>query len=130
MTATRRLLRLPLAIAMIAGLILAQAGAAHATFAGRDGRIAFWDFMTGQIYAVNPDGTGLAQLTHVAKGQTAADPAWSPDGRHIAFDSNMSGAVPLWIMDANGHPLRMVARGRPNAAHTTPPHTPHSRPVP
>jgi Tol biopolymer transport system component len=127
MTATRRLLRLSLAIAMTAGLILAQAGAAHATFAGRDGRIAFWDFMTGQIYAVNPDGTGLAQLTHVAQGQTAADPAWSPDGRHVAFDSDMSGRVRLWIMDANGRHAHMVAGDRANAADRIPSYTPDGR---
>jgi Tol biopolymer transport system component len=127
MTTTRRLLRLPLAIAITAGLVLAQAGAAHATSAGRDGQIAFWDFMTGQIYAVNPDGTGLAQLTHVAQGQTAADPAWSPDGRHIAFDSDMSGAVRLWIMDANGHHLRMVAEDRPRVADFLPSYSPDGR---
>jgi TolB protein len=127
MTATRRLLRLPLALALTAGLILAQAGAAHATPAGRDGRIAFWDFMTGQIYAVNPDGTALAQLTHVAQGQTAADPAWSPDGRHIAFDSDLSGAVRLWIMDANGRHAHMVAGDRPTTADFLPTYTPDGR---
>jgi Tol biopolymer transport system component len=127
MTATRRLLCLPLAIAITAALVLAQAGAAYATSAGRDGRIAFWDFNTGQIYAVNPDGTGLAQLTHVAKGQTSADPAWSPDGRHIAFDSDMSGAVRLWIMDANGRHAHMVAGDRPNAADMVPTYTPDGR---
>jgi Tol biopolymer transport system component len=127
MTATRRLLRLPLALAITAGLILAQAGAAHATPAGRDGRIAFWDFNTGQIYAVNPDGTALAQLTHVANGHTAADPAWSPDGRHIAFDSDISGAVRLWIMDANGRHAHMVAGDRPNAADIIPSYTPDGR---
>lgn len=127
MTATRRLLRLPLALAITAALMLAQAGAAHATSAGRDGRIAFWDFMTGQIYAVNPDGTALAQLTHVTKGQTAENPAWSPDGRHIAFDSNMSGAFRLWIMDANGGHLRMVAGDRPNVADVLPSYTPDGR---
>jgi TolB protein len=127
MTATRRLLRLPLALAVTAGLFLAQAGAAHATSAGRDGRIAFWDFMTGQIYAVNPDGTGLAQLTHVANGQVAADPAWSPDGRHVAFDSDMSGPVRLWIMDANGRHAHMVAGDRPNLADSLPAYTPDGR---
>jgi Tol biopolymer transport system component len=127
MTAVRRLLRLPLALTITAGLIVAQAGAAHATLAGRDGRIAFWDFNTGQIYAVNPDGTGLAQLTHVAKNQTAADPAWSPDGRHIAFDSNMSGAVRLWIMDADGGHAHMVAGDRPNVADRLPTYTPDGR---
>src|SRR5215469_7059614 len=127
MTATRRLLRLPLALALTVGLILAQAGAAHATAAGRDGRIAFWDFMTGLIYAVNPDGTGLAQLTHVAQGRTAADPAWSPDGRHIAFFSDMSGTVRLWIMDANGSHAHMVAGDQPNAADMLPTYTPDGR---
>jgi len=127
MTATRRLLRLPLALALTAGLVLAQAGAAHATLTGRDGRIAFWDFMTGQIYAINPDGTGLAQLTHVAQGQTAGDPAWSPDGRHIAFSSDMSGAVRLWIMDANGRHAHMVAGDRPNATDFHPSYTPDGR---
>jgi Tol biopolymer transport system component len=127
MTATRRLLRLPLAIAMTAGLVLAQAGAAHATFSGRDGRIAFWDFMTGQIYAVNPGGTGLAQLTHVAQGRTAADPAWSPDGRHIAFDSDMSGAVRQWVMDANGSHAHIVAGDRPHVADILPSYTPDGR---
>jgi Tol biopolymer transport system component len=127
MTATRRLLRLPLAIVITAALILAQAGAAHATSAGRDGRIAFWDFMTGQIYAVNPDGTALAQLTHVAQGQTAADPAWSPDGRHIAFDSDMSGPVRLWIMDANGSHPHLVAADRPHVTDMVPSYTPDGR---
>src|SRR5262249_6082466 len=122
-----RWLRLPLALALTAGLVLAQAGAAHATFAGRDGRIAFWDFNTGQIYAVNPDGTGLAQLTRVAQGQTAADPAWSPDGRHIAFSSDMSGAVRLWIMDANGRHAHMVAGDRPHATDFHPSYTPDGR---
>ncbi len=124
MNATRRLMRLLLAIAMTAGLILAQAGAAQATFSGRDGRIAFWDFMTGQIYAVNPDGTGLVQLTHVAQGQTAADPAWSPDGRHVACDSDMSGAPRLWIMAANGRHAHMVAGDRASAADFLPSYTP------
>ena len=127
MTATRRLLRLPLALALTAGLILAQGGAARATLAGRDGRIAFWDFNTGQIYAVNPDGTGLAQLTHVAQGQIAENPAWSPDGRHIAFDSNMTGAFRLWIMDANGSQAHMVAGDRPNVADLVPAYTPDGR---
>ena len=28
------------------------------------GRIAFFDYVTNQIYAANPDGTALTQLTH------------------------------------------------------------------
>ena len=38
-----------------------------------------------QVFSINPDGTGLKQLTH-AKGEGAENPVWSPDGSAIAFD--------------------------------------------
>jgi len=50
------------------------------------GRIAFSDFMTNQIYAVNPDGTALAQLTHEPNGIAARWPSWSPNGSRVLFD--------------------------------------------
>src|SRR5205823_3533695 len=107
-----------------AGMTLLAGGTARATFPGPDGRIAFWDFMTRQIYAVNPDGTGLVQLTNVAEGQTAADPAWSPDSHHIAFDSDMSGSPRLWIMDADGGNAHQVGSDRPRYADFSPKFTP------
>ena len=42
-----------------------------------NGRIAFSDFITQQMYTVNPDGTGLVQLTRAA-GIAARWPNWSP----------------------------------------------------
>jgi hypothetical protein len=36
----------------------------------------------GRIYRVNSDGSGLVQLTD---GPTHSRPAWSPDGRRLAF---------------------------------------------
>jgi TolB protein len=41
------------------------------------------------------------------------NPAWSPDGRTIAFISNRSGNTALWMIDASSgeqHPLRVVER--------------------
>ena len=38
-----------------------------------------------QVFSINPDGTGVKQLTH-AKGDGAENPVWSPDGSAIAFD--------------------------------------------
>jgi Tol biopolymer transport system component len=79
--------------------------------AGTSGRIAFstgfvipfGDRDVGaQVWSVMPDGTALRQLTHVTGGRDAADPAWSPDGARIAYQSNPSGEYDLWVMKADG----------------------------
>jgi Tol biopolymer transport system component len=89
---------------------------AHATFPGTDGRIAFsqGDLIapvggeTGdlsahsQVFTINPDGSGLKQLTHVGADQGAGSPDWSPDGERIVYESDQSGAFRIWVMDANG----------------------------
>ncbi len=35
-------------------------------------------------------------------------PAWFPDGRHIAFQSNRSGRMAIWTMKADGAGLRQI----------------------
>jgi Tol biopolymer transport system component len=123
----RRISRLTyplLALSLMVGLLLVPGTAAHATFPGANGRIVFDDFVTGQTYTVNPDGTDLVQLTHVARGQFAGDPSWSPDSTHIAYESTHGGVIRLWIMDADGRHQHMVADDLPNAADVGPAYTP------
>lgn len=93
------------------------------------GRIAFWDFMTGQIYAVNPDGTGLAQLTHEPQGIAAQGPDWSPDGSRILFSRvNLSnGMGRIWIMNADGTGQRRLASDAPGYRDYQPNYTPDGR---
>jgi Tol biopolymer transport system component len=38
-----------------------------------------------QIFSVNPNGSGLKQLTSLTGDQAASDPAWMPDGSGFAF---------------------------------------------
>jgi dipeptidyl aminopeptidase/acylaminoacyl peptidase len=54
------------------------------------------------IYVVNADGTGQAQLTH-GVGRDAY-PSWSPDGSKIAFssDGDEPGILDIWVMNADG----------------------------
>ncbi len=76
--------------------------------AGYNGRIAFERTQSGNsdIWSVNPDGSGLTQLTT----DPAADwePVWSPDGTHIAFASSLS-PTGIYIMNADGTGAHLVA---------------------
>jgi dipeptidyl aminopeptidase/acylaminoacyl peptidase len=77
----------------------------HATFPGKNGRIAF-DNQDGDIFTMNRDGSEIRQLTSfVAGGNGAYLPSWSPDGHHIAFSVqplDQSSGFQIWIMDADG----------------------------
>ena len=42
-----------------------------------------------------------------------ADPAWSPDGRIIAFASNRDGNYGVYLMNANGDEQRKLAQHTP-----------------
>jgi TolB protein len=97
-----------------AGLVIG-AGPATAASPPATGRIAFSDFVTNQIYAVNPDGTGLVQLTHEPAGIAARWPGWSPDGSRLLFIRfNLSnGMGRIWIMNADGTGPRQLASDAP-----------------
>src|SRR5215212_9247062 len=65
-------------------------------------KIAFYsapDGDTFDIYTMNPDGSGVTQLT--TAGSEFA-PAWSPDGSKIAFQSHRDGNTEIYAMNANG----------------------------
>jgi Tol biopolymer transport system component len=94
-----------------------------------DGRIAFTDFMTNQMYTVNPDGTGLVQLTHEPGGIAARWPNWSPGGSRILFVrfNTSNGAGRIWIMNANGTGQRLLTSDAPGYRDYTPKYTPDGK---
>lgn len=76
----------------------------------RGEKIAFMSNRGGgafQIYLMNPDGSGLQQLTTIGSNE---DPAWSPDGRHLVFTSNRGGKKDIYVMHADGSEQRRLTQ--------------------
>lgn len=89
--------------------VLALASPAQAAFPGANGKIAFSSIRTGNsdIYTINPDGSGLTQLTNDPAPEV--DPAWSADGKRIAFSRRLPNATDeINVMDADGSNRRLV----------------------
>ena len=69
-----------------------------------------WRDGNGEVYAIDADGSGPRNLTqHPAKD---VRPAWSPDGRRIAFVSRRDGNSEVYVMNADGSGKRNLTRDR------------------
>ena len=62
------------------------------------GRGEFYEniYTDSSLYAVNADGTNVRPLTVVPGSDF--DPAWSPDGKQIAFASNRAGRKEIYLL--------------------------------
>lgn len=108
-------------LACLAGLALtctALTGVAQAAYPGQEGRIAF--VRAGNIYTIEPDGTGLLQLTTL-QGDSA--PRWSPNGLKIAYLDHGN----LWIMQASGSGKQQITGAAPGFTDSRPSWSPNGR---
>ena len=94
------------------------------------GRIVFFDYNVGQIFAVNPDGSGLTQVTHDDANHASFDPHPTPDGR-IVFSRVTTNSpddhARIWIMDADGGNAQQLASETPGYRDYTPNVTPDGK---
>jgi hypothetical protein len=83
-------------------------------------RIAFGAYPTAaggctnvceKVYVMDPNGRQVMQLTPAGTWYDYL-PAWSPDGKQIAFTSNRSGAGEIWVMNADGGNERQLTHFR------------------
>jgi uncharacterized protein YjdB len=61
------------------------------------------------VYTAWPDGSDAINLTGGVSYN--ADPAWSPDGTHIAFVTNPPTGPGIFVMNTDGSALRRVTAG-------------------
>jgi Tol biopolymer transport system component len=98
-----------LGCALLAAALIAPA-VADAAFPGHNGRIAFSSNRDGpqEIYSMNPDGGCMVRLTDHRRFD--GFPAWSADGRKIAFRSGRDGpGHEIYVMNADGSdPVRLT----------------------
>ena len=104
-----------IAVGVIAALVSALAVAitpASATYRGGNGRIAFAEHGPGgvDIYSVLASGRGKFKLTSHRARDSA--PAYSPDGRRVAFHSDRGarGVSEIWTVNADGSRERRITR--------------------
>lgn len=65
------------------------------------------------LWAVNPDGTGARALT--TGGGDSQSASWSPNGRHLAFQTNRLGTWAIFAMFADGSEQAPLVRGTTEA---------------
>jgi Tol biopolymer transport system component len=83
-----------------------QSVAAHTSALSATGRICFYSFWDGEIYAINADGSDLIRLT--SNQFPDEHPSWSPDMRRIVFCSKRDGDYEIYTMNADGSDQKQV----------------------
>jgi Tol biopolymer transport system component len=118
---------LRLGTVLAAAALICSSSAADGAYPGRNGSIVFAETASGRggsgwdsILTVRADGTGLRKLTEsLEQGFMDFEPAWSPDGKRIAFVRSTGNTIgpetigtEIWVMNADGTHKRRLTRNR------------------
>jgi len=93
--------------AALAALVLSPVSASYP--GNYNGRIAFGVRAadgSSNIFSVHPNGRGREQLTHGSGNHLC--PAWSADGKTVAYCSDVSGSWEIWTMRQDGSNQRQL----------------------
>lgn len=80
-------------------------------------RLAFTSERDGnrEVYVMNPDGTGVHNLTQSSAQDS--DPSWAPMHDRLAFVSDRMGNADIFVMNVDGSGLRQITSGISDEIH-------------
>jgi TolB protein len=65
-----------------------------------------------EIYASNPDGSGMKRVTHHTNSAIYQEPSFSPDGTKIVFEASYGeNSAEIWTVNADGSGARRITQG-------------------
>jgi Tol biopolymer transport system component len=109
------------ALSLVATVGLGTSSEASTSSAARDGLIAFvrpGAVLSGDIWVVQPNGTGLRRLTSAPKYRGDRGPDWSPDGSTVLFSrAEVTLGDDLYIVPATGGRPKRLSNCRGNCWH-------------
>jgi Tol biopolymer transport system component len=85
-----------LAVVVLSATVLGSVTTAGATSgSGRNGRVLYsetyrYAYGSGSLYAINPNGSGRVLITN-----NTINGSWSPDVKHVLFESARQGDLDL-----------------------------------
>ncbi len=91
-----------LSILTLSVLTLFGASASQASFPGSNGRLAY--FYSAEVWTLGADGSATRSLG------AGLSPAWSPNGRLLAFDTVVDRNYDIWTMRPDGTARARVTR--------------------
>src|SRR5215217_1683696 len=98
-------------------MLMVEARTAQATFPGKNGKIAYVTLTAtsgGEIYTINPDGTGKFRVTNT-KNTSEESPNYSPNGKKIAYSGCPNGSdCEIYIVPARGGKPIQVTNNQTN----------------
>jgi Tol biopolymer transport system component/imidazolonepropionase-like amidohydrolase len=83
-------------------------GTSMAAAVSPDGRVVAMDLL-GALWTIGADGGPARRI--LEEGYDARLPAWSPDGRRLAFQAYLRDTWHIWVVNADGSGLQEVTSG-------------------